>query len=160
MAGPSASTIVFDTAGNAAPQFWDDVLDEYAYAAGSVYDSGNKVGELFARQAPIVPYGIGAYAAHATVKSSAGTFFGAYGQYKGSVNAWIMIFDASSAPTTGATPLAAIAVAPIGAIDNNWSMQPGKPYTFSTGLYVALSSTGGTFTASSNTDLTGTIEYL
>lgn len=160
MAGPSASSIVLDTNSNAAPQLWDDTLDEYAYAGGAVYDTGNKVAELFARQAPIVPYNIGAYAIGGTAKSSAGTFFGAYGQYNGTVNGWIMVFNATSAPTTGTVPIAATAVGPNAGPDVNWYISVGKPYTCSTGIYIALSTTGGTFTASAVTAITGTVEYL
>jgi hypothetical protein len=149
-----------DTGGNAAPQGWDDVLLQFFYLAGAVYDSGNNVGELFARPAPISPFKVGAYAVGATAKSGAGTFFGASGQYNGSANGWIMVFDAVSAPSTGTVPLYATAVGPASGPDVNWFISPGKPCKFATGLYVALSTTGGTFTASAVAALTGTVEYL
>lgn len=150
--------IVRDAGNSAAPQAFDATANTYFYLGG---DSVRLEG--FFRQAPIVPFALGAYTNSAQVKSAAGTYFGASGQYKGAVVAWIMVFDSNGAPSTGATPLDSTSVPPgngTSGPDVNWSMSPGKPYTCSNGIYIALSSTGGTFTALGNTDLTGKVEYV
>lgn len=159
MSGQS-SNIVRDAATNAAPQFYDPNVDAYSYLHG---DSTASLGEAFFRQASIVPFKFGNYTSAAVVKASAGTFFGAYGCYKGTVAVWIMVFDAASAPAANAVPLAMTSLPPgngVAGPDVNWSISPGKPYTCSTGIYVALSSTGGVFTSLGNTDMTGTVEFI
>lgn len=154
----SNQNIVVDAGGNAAPQAFDANANSYFYLGGDSIRT-----EAFYRQAPIVPFNLGAYTTGGLVKSGAGgTFFGAYGQYNGSANAWIMVFDANGAPSTGTKPLASTAVGPItpSGPDVNWFIAPGKPYTFTTGLYIALSTTGGTFTSSGSSNLTGTVEFI
>ena len=150
--------IVRDAGTNAAPQAFDSVANTYFYLGG---DSNTT--DAFFRQAPIVPFKFGNYTSSAVVKATAGTFFGAFGCYKGTVPAWIMVFDAASAPAANAVPLAMSSVPPGNGVtgpDVNWSMSPGKPYTCSVGIYVALSSTGAVFTALGNNDLTGTVEFI
>ena len=158
MPSPNGSPVVADINAVPAPQFWDNVAQAYAYLYGDATR-----GEHFTRQAPIVPYHSAGYEIGHQIKTSAGTFFGVSGGYKSTVNvAWIMVFDSNGVPTTGAFPLTVTSVGPIttGSADLNWFINPGKPYIFNNGLYIALSTTGGAFTASANTDLFMTVEYV
>jgi hypothetical protein len=156
MPSPGGSATVKDSGGIPSPQFWDSVAGAYSYlygdtASGTLYTSGPH----------IVPANSGGYKANQLVKSSAGIFFGVYGQYKGASNIWVMVFDAAGTPSNGSTPLASTAV-PIssGGLDVNWFISAGVPYKFSNGLYISISSTGGTFTQSVSTDISFTTEYL
>lgn len=156
MPTPSGSATVKDSGAIPAPQFWDNAAAAYQYLQGT-----NFTGELFATPAPITPAKSTGYVASQTVKTSGGIFFGANGCYKGSVAAWIMMFDAAAAPATGAVPFASVPVGPTsGGVDNPWFYQPARPYWLTAGLVIALSTTGGTFTASANTDITITTEYI
>lgn len=155
MPTPGGSPTAKDSGGIPSPQFWDNVASAYEYLFGS-----SRTGELFSSGVHIVPANSGGYVAGQAVKTSAGVFFGVYGQYKGASNVWIMVFDSNGAPSNGATPLASTALTSVAITDINWFIATGRPYKFSSGLYVGISSTGGTFTASASTDISFTTEYI
>jgi hypothetical protein len=55
---------------------------------------------------------------------------------------------------TNTNLLIATSVPSRSAADVNWVLSPGRPYILNNGLYIAISTTGGVFTATKNTDFT------
>ena len=152
MPTPQNSNVLVDASSIPIGQFWDNVGQAFA----TLYGDPAR-GEMFTRQASISPVVSNGYVFGFQAKASAGTYFGCYGQYRSTVaEAWIMIFDINGVPAVSAQPtLGGTAVGPktSGQGDVNWFMAPNKPYIFTNGLYIALSLTGGVFTASGAADM-------
>lgn len=141
MPSPNSVQCVKDSSSLPVGQFWDNKAGAYAYLYGT-----GATQELYASPAPISGDHSGAYATSRVVKTGSGIFFGFDGQYNGTTAAWVMAFDNTVVPNTGTVPIASAAVSPTGGgVDINFGTNPNKPRNFTTGLVIAISSTGGTF---------------
>jgi hypothetical protein len=149
MATPTSTALLVDPNGNPIPQVWDPILSAwYAFATINTFAIGGAAGNALG-------YHFGAQALGA-----AGWFKGGLGAYKGAVAAWIMVFNSTTAPGNGTVPLYSTPVGPAtGGVDQPWSLSPATPRYVSSGIWVAISTTGGQFTATANTDMTGTVEF-
>ena len=151
--------LVTDVNSLPSPQYYNTGTGVYEYVNGNG-------GNLYSISAPITPYhttAVAGYEAAHQVKSSSGQFYAINGTMNNTTNPrWIMVFDSASAPSASAVPLIQIAVvqAVAGQGDTNFGFTPNRPYTLANGLYVASSSTGGTYTASGTADCFYIVEYI
>jgi hypothetical protein len=157
MAG-NTQPLVTDVNSLAAPQYFNTITNAYEYVNGN---NGN----LYSIPGPITPYhtqaGTG-YEEKNVVKNLPGIFYGLSGTMNNINNPrWIMVFNAISQPTTGTVPLIQVSVvqAVSGQGDTNFSYNPTHPYTMSTGIYIASSSTGGQYTPAGTADCFYMVDY-
>lgn len=150
MSTPTTTRLLLDPSGTPIPQIWDPVLSAWvAFSTLNTFQiglaAGNASGYHFGVQAMNGP----------------GWFKGVAGYYKGSVPAWIMIFNTIGATGSNVVPLYATPLQPVvaGQGDQPWFISPGAPIYMSAGIWIAISTTGGEFTPSTSTDMAGTVEF-
>lgn len=70
------------------------------------------------------------------------------GYHRGASNVWLQVFDTITDPQAGDIPIYQLPLTATSQFFEDWQT---KTYNFSKGVYVAISSTEGTYTASANT---------
>ena len=151
--------LVTDVNSLPSPQYFNTITNAYEYTNG-------QNGQIYTVPAPITPYhttAVGGYEEKNQVKGSTGTFYGLSGTMNNSTNPrWIMIFNSTVQPTTGTIPIIQVSVVQTvtGQGDTNFSYTPTHPYSMSLGIYIASSSTGGTYTPAGTNDCFYMVDYV